>query len=199
MNTAPSDTTLIAAAMISTADETEPIVVRISAPVPEPCCTNQGALTKLPRIRSESATWAPLSTPVWTHSKITAEIPFATKSTVAASASGSIYVALGVLSSAITYETGRSVAGNSRSRRNRVRDAVAHFPETLGRTVEVRFLLSANISRQARAATVRANDALMLEAHDEAHTYRDIVFLNMTESFHLCAWKKVIATSDCPI
>jgi hypothetical protein len=34
----------------------------------------------------------------------------------------------------------------------------------------------------------------MLEAHDEAHTYRDIVFLNMTESFHLCAWKKVIAT-----
>ena len=105
----------------------------------------------------------------------------------------SIFVALGVLSSAITYETGRSVAGNSRSRRNRVRDAVAHFPETLGRTVEVRFLLSANISRQARAATVRANDALMLEAHDEAHTYRDIVFLNMTESFHLCAWKKVIA------
>ena len=113
--------------------------------------------------------------------------------------SGSIYVALGVLSSAITYETGRSVAGNSRSRRDRVREAVAHFPETLGRTVELRFLLSANISRQARAATVRANDALMLEAHDEAHTYRDIVFLNMTESFHLCAWKKVIATSDCPI
>ena len=113
--------------------------------------------------------------------------------------SSHIFVALGVLSSAITYETGRSVAGNSRSRRNRVRDAVAHFPETLGRTVEVRFLLSANISRQARAATVRANDALMLEAHDEAHTYRDIVFLNMTESFHLCAWKKVIATSDCPI
>ena len=107
--------------------------------------------------------------------------------------SSHIFVALGVLSSAITYETGRSVAGNSRSRRNRVRDAVAHFPETLGRTVEVRFLLSANISRQARAATVRANDALMLEAHDEAHTYRDIVFLNMTESFHLCAWKKVIA------
>ena len=101
-------------------------------------------------------------------------------------------IALGVLSSAITYETGRTVANKCRQRRNNIRLASRRFPDVLDKTVVMRFLLSANYSHRASARTQAANAALMVEAHKEADTEKDVVFLPMTESFHLCAWKKLL-------
>jgi hypothetical protein len=100
------------------------------------------------------------------------------------------FVAIGVLSSAITYETGRTVADKCRERRERIRAATRRFPE-LGRTVIQRFLLAANFSRRASARTQTQNEILQARAHDEARTHGDITFLDMVESFHLCAWKKI--------
>lgn len=95
------------------------------------------------------------------------------------------FVALGVLSSAITYETGRTVAAKCRARRARIRLAVQRFPEVLERSVIMRFVLASNYSQRASGATRAANEVLMADAHKEAELEKDIVFLNITESFHL--------------
>ena len=76
-------------------------------------------------------------------------------------------IALGVLSSAITYETGRTVANKCRQRRNNIRLASRRFPDVLDKAVVMRFLLSANYSHRASARTQAANAALMVEAHKD--------------------------------
>ena len=113
-----------------------------------------------------------------------------TMATSPVSSSSSPFIALGVLSSAITYETGRTTASKCRQRRDRIRDAVRKFGTESG--VVMRFLLSANYSRRASERTQEANAALLLEAHREAHAFGDIEFLDTEESFHKCAWKKLL-------
>ena len=101
------------------------------------------------------------------------------------------FIALGVLSSAITYETGRTVAAKCLARRDRIREATRRFAN-LDSTVVMRFLLAANFSQRASLETRMSNAKLYDDAHREAALHNDIIFLNMTESFHLCAWKKLM-------
>ena len=104
------------------------------------------------------------------------------------------FIALGVLSSAITYETGRTVAAKCRQRRDRIRAAVSKFGAESG--VVMRFLLSANYSHRASEHTQEANAALLLEAHRETAAFGDIEFLPTEESFH--KWMKWVRPSLFP-
>jgi hypothetical protein len=93
-----------------------------------------------------------------------------------------VFVALGVLSAAGEFETGRASGTKSMLMRTRVREArQAVLPDAEREGVAMRFLLSASNGRKQSPppSSVMA----------EAATHGDIVFLNMTERFYLCAWK----------
>ena len=90
-----------------------------------------------------------------------------------------IYIALGVLSSADNFETGRAVASRSALMRNRVRQGAQIAG--IGHGVALRFIL----------ALRNGHKALPPPPHvlAEASTHGDLVFLNTTERFYLCGWK----------
>ena len=93
------------------------------------------------------------------------------------------FVALGVMSTAATFETGRASGSKMALMRSRVREAAALVAgERHG--VALRFLLA---SRNGKSETL-ASEAVRAESS----THGDLVFLNMTERFYLCAWKKIM-------
>ena len=96
-------------------------------------------------------------------------------------AATSVFVALGVLSSATTFETDRASAAKCRLMRERVRAARAYATSA---SVALRFLLSDQPAPQRSASGNEKVRREMAEAHAEAAVTGDIVFLNMTESFH---------------
>lgn len=94
------------------------------------------------------------------------------------------FVALGFLSTADTCETGRAHASRAFHMRLKVREASrlsAPNPEDL---IAVRFVLSIT---QGRTRVPPSE-----EVKREAQAFGDIVFLNMTERFYLCAWKQIL-------
>ena len=98
-------------------------------------------------------------------------------------AQSQVRVALGVLSSAAQFETGRATSGKSAALRARVRQAVA---ATLGNQSEVamRFVLAVRNGRS------KLPPSSLVMAENNRHG--DIIFVNMTERFYLCAWKKIL-------
>ena len=99
------------------------------------------------------------------------------------------YLALGVLSSAVSYDTGRSVASKSRLRREAIRNATGTSPNLRAGSVIMRFILS---SRYATTGNPAAAERDLAAARHEAAVHGDIHWLDMAESFHLCAWKKIL-------
>ena len=97
------------------------------------------------------------------------------------------FIALGVLSSAGDFETGRATAAKSELMRQRVREAADTAGPASTHGVALRFVLSAWSRSHGKTTS-----ALDLEAiQNEQSSHGDLVFLNMTERFYLCAWKSV--------
>jgi hypothetical protein len=95
-----------------------------------------------------------------------------------------------VLSSAISVETGRSPANRTRARRDNIRAGVSALG-TGG--VAMRFVLANSSLHENVPSGVAAHRAREFAwARAESLARGDMVFLNMTESFHLCAWKKLL-------
>ena len=92
------------------------------------------------------------------------------------------FVALGVLSAAITFETNRAKADRSRLLRQRVRDAARTGGPNSG--VAMRFVLAHPAAERAPKYAADYNAALR-----EAELHGDMVFLNQTENFYLCSYK----------
>jgi len=100
------------------------------------------------------------------------------------------YVAVGVLSSAIQFETNRASTSKLRLLRTRWRESASRFSNLNGGIV-FRFVLSP--PPQTSNAERRAKYARDFEAAQaEAAQHSDMVFVNMTELFYLCAWKKIL-------
>ena len=101
------------------------------------------------------------------------------------------YVALGVLSTAFAYETGRMKAERCRLRRMQIREGARRFTHSradiVGTGVVMRFLLGGGVAR----SNARTAEQLAL-AQREASEFGDIVWLPMNETFYLCAWKKLL-------
>mmetsp|Transcript_73319 Transcript_73319/g.122447 ORF Transcript_73319/g.122447 Transcript_73319/m.122447 type:complete len:419 (+) Transcript_73319:23-1279(+) len=93
-----------------------------------------------------------------------------------------VFVALGVLSSADSFETGRASASRSRLIRNRVRWAASLT--NYQQHVALRFVLAQRNGRRSLPPPP--------PVFTEASKYSDMVFVNMTERFYLCAWKKIL-------
>lgn len=88
-------------------------------------------------------------------------------------------VALGVLSTAGGFETGRASAAKSALQRAAVRTAARVAGS--GHGVALRFVVSLRNGRNGEPPPERVVR--------EAASHGDLVFLNMTERFYLCAWK----------
>ena len=93
------------------------------------------------------------------------------------------FVALGVLSSAGSFETGRATQTKNRLMRTRVREAASVSDSALHH-VAMRFVLATNNGKLSEPPP-----QTVLQ---EADQYRDMIFLNMTERFYLCSWKFVL-------
>ena len=92
-------------------------------------------------------------------------------------------IALGVMSTAGSFETGRSSGSKMALMRARVREAAGTAAS--GHNVALRFLLA---QRNGRDGDQPLSHLVLAENQ----THKDLIFIDMPERFYLCAWKKLM-------
>ncbi len=95
-------------------------------------------------------------------------------------------MALGVLSSAGDFETGRASAQKNRLMRARVREAASRSGPASQHGIVLRFVIASFGSGQLVSSLARSSELRL-----EAERYDDFAVLNMTERFYLCAMKHI--------